>query len=216
MDGGVAVAEPTTALEIPTNYQAWEQERQQKRFNAELDRLFALDEPTGGQVLESLYRIDRMRGPFMLLCLTARRKLTSEAAAAVVPAAWSVVSWPQSVLTRKDWLALFHLAGFTVDEKPADRPSEPVVLYRGAPHRYRRRWSWTADREVAAKFASGSLHEAPVPGQVWTATVPPGHLLAEINGRDEQEFVVDTRGLQITQDVLGDPASADVHQQIGA
>jgi hypothetical protein len=34
---------------------------------------------------------------------------------------------------------------------------------------------------------------------VWTATVPPQHLFAVIDGREEAEYVVDTRGLRITE-----------------
>ena len=73
------------------------------------------------------------------------------------------------------------------------------MLYRGAPARYRRRWSWTSDIEVARKFASGALWESPESSQVWTATVPPQHLFAVIDGREEAEYVVDTRGLRITE-----------------
>lgn len=152
-------------------------------------------------VMDAAAYAGRKHGPEILLGLWIRDAIAPDVLAAVIGSVWSAAEYPQPSLTALYWRELFHAAGFTVDGKPANRPTEPVRLYRGSPYKYRRRWSWTASREAAEKFALGALRGR-VPGQVWTVLAPPLSLLC-INGpetaRDEHEYVVDTRGLKITK-----------------
>ncbi len=124
--------------------------------------------------------------------------LTPEAAAVVVPSAWLHVEFPNRALGDDEWAELFHLAGYTVDGVPAARPTGSMRLWRGALPEHRRGWSWTDDRALACWFANRP-HNAGR-SQVYVATVELGRLLARITGRNESQYVVDTRGLPVRAD----------------
>ena len=96
------------------------------------------------------------------------------------------------------WRDLFELAGYTEDGKPAERPAEPLTLYRGSVPERKALWSWTDNREVAARYASGNYYRRPS-GILWVATVDPWRLLARNTDRSEYEYVVDTEGLVIVE-----------------
>ncbi len=114
----------------------------------------------------------------------------------LVGSVWSMAEYPDRVLTRAQWLELFGEAGYRVDGEPADRPTEPLTLYRGAVLGRRLDWSWTADYGVALDFATGGIGGRPQWGNVWVAEIKPWRLLASNNERGESEFVVNTRGLK--------------------
>ncbi|MFG3235009.1 hypothetical protein ACGFZG_25035 [Streptomyces antibioticus] len=50
---------------------------------------------------------------------------------------------------------------------------------------------------TAERFAAGLRGRGE--GRLWVCSVPSPHMLAVNTGRDEDEIVVDTRGLQITE-----------------
>lgn len=111
---------------------------------------------------------------------------------------WSMVEYPIRALDGDGWQELFDEAGYTVDGEPAERPTKPVRLYRGAVDESACGWSWTDDLGVARKFASGELwHSGGRAGRVWVATVEPWRLLARISDRQESEYVVDPYGLAV-------------------
>lgn len=141
----------------------------------------------------------RTNGPGFLAEALSEDKITSATVADLVGDVWSSAEFPDRELDRDTWRWLFDVAGFTVDGKPAPRPDQPMTLFRGSVPERRTDWSWTRDRVVAERFASGGRGRAP--GRVWVCEVPPGHMLAAITGREEDEVVVDTRGLQITEAV---------------
>jgi hypothetical protein len=144
-----------------------------------------------------LLQAGRVHGPALLFDAWYGKKINSETLTAVIGDVWSVAEYPELALGRRTWLELFDAAGYTADGKPAERPSDVLTLYRGAPHSLRRRMSWTARLDVAVRFASERLRSR-LPGIVWVADVPPDRLLMFDNGREEQEYVIDTRGLKIT------------------
>jgi hypothetical protein len=96
----------------------------------------------------------RNHGPYLLWHHAIWHKIEAATVAATIGSVWSGAEWPQHYLPRKYWLELFEVAGYTEDGEPADRPAEPVRLWRGSEHRYRRRFSWTADRDRAEWFAN--------------------------------------------------------------
>ncbi len=65
-----------------------------------------------------------------------------------VPDVWSAAEYPGRALEDDEWSALFEHAGFTVNGVRAERPTEPLVLFRAAPEEHRLGWSWTDDSRV--------------------------------------------------------------------
>lgn len=89
------------------------------------------------------------------------------------------------------------MAGFTVDGSPAQRPNQPVTLWRGIVPRLRRRMSWTSDCLLAQKFALEGFRERPK-GFVYQTSAPPEALLCVNHAsRRESEYVINTKGLAI-------------------
>jgi len=84
--------------------------------------------------------------------------------------------------------------------QPADRPAESVTLWRGSKTTLRRRMSWTADRPRAEWFAA--RYATLGPSAVYQVSAPPDALLCLIGaeqGRGEDEYVINTRGLAIRE-----------------
>lgn len=156
--------------------------------------LIAGESPSRDDVERSLSRVGRCSGPELLAELLRLGALTPETAA-LTGTTWSMAECPDADLPRKTWRALFGLAGFCADGVPTERPTQPLVLYRGATAARRRCWSWTDDRSVAEAYASGQYRREP--GSVWVARVAPRRLLARVTERDEAEWIVDTTRLQI-------------------
>jgi hypothetical protein len=65
------------------------------------------------------------------------------------------------------------------------------------PHSLRRRTSWSTERAIAEDLAYRPPRSR-LPGIVWVADVAPDRLLIFDNEREEQEYVIGTRGLKIT------------------
>jgi len=115
-------------------------------------------------------------------------------------AAWD--RWAGVSLDRDEWRDLFELAGYREDDYPAERPTEPLALWRGATPEYRDGWSWTDARDTALHYTSGWIVQ-PELGLVWRAVVEPDRLFAKLGGhRGTYEYVVDTDGLTIEPDGL--------------
>ena len=159
------------------------------------------DRPTQKQIETALSYVGRNGAPTLLWHLRQLGLLTRPAARRCVGDTWSM-SDGQVDLDLDLWLALFQWAGYTDSGKRADRPAEPLALYRGAPEESRYRWSWTEDLQLAQWFATRfSDRPGHLPSKVWTAVVPPSRLLAHIVDcrPGEREYVVYTPGLEITE-----------------
>lgn len=125
--------------------------------------------------------------------------------------AWREALAPLSWLTRDQWLELFGAVGYCVNGRPADRPTQPLTLWRGvAQCRLSRRmvkkhtngaitdpaygWSWTDDLQMAREYAKArAVGDLAGHAAVYRANVPPAALLARII--PEYEYVVDTAQL---------------------
>ncbi len=142
-----------------------------------------------------------MHHPYLLWLAWYCGKIEPATLTALIAGAWCMAEYPERSLPLADWREMFAAAGYTVEGQPAERPAEPVTLYRGAVHARRRGWSWTADREIAQRFASGDFYRRQL-GAVYVTSAPPSALLCRIHatGRSEDEYVVDTRGLKIVED----------------
>lgn len=103
-----------------------------------------------------------------------------------------------SCIGSDEWLKLFRLNGFTHLGEPAQRPSEPVTVYRGCTPEHRLGMSWSTEVLVARRFANQGMSSRPH-GVVYVARVDPNYLLAFIEeGHEEYEWVVDPAGLNDT------------------
>ncbi|MBG6214289.1 hypothetical protein RCH23_002111 [Cryobacterium sp. CAN_C3] len=120
---------------------------------------------------------------------------------AAVVGAWVDQDEPEGALPAGEWQYMFSQAGFTLDGVPGDSGDRARTLYRGASTDRKRRMSWTADVDVALRFASWAEDEGRE-AHVYTATVEAGRVLARIEdlrlGISEHEYVVNTSGLRIT------------------
>lgn len=139
-------------------------------------------------VLTWMMRLSSEDAPRFAEELIGAMRMPSEVRTTILANAWSRPHFPENILASYEWIQLFDEVGFAVDGKPAPAPTEPLTLFRGATEAGKEGMSWTTDRAVAERFASGMVMREP--GQVWTATVPPHALLANINGREEAEWVV--------------------------
>lgn len=161
------------------------------------EQLLAADRLTTTELEKLISRAGRIHGPEFLGEAYAEGKVTGDTVTVLVGSVWSSAEYPDRHLDHDTWRWLFDAAGFTVDGERADRPAEPMRLYRGSVPERRTDWSWSRDVKVALKFAAGVRGRPP--GRLWAATVPPWRMLAVNTGRGEDEVVVDTRGLEIAE-----------------
>lgn len=136
-------------------------------------------------------RVGRNSGPALLFDLHARGAIDISANPSVVALVWSGPEYPERCLEPAIWIRFFKLAGYTYNGQPAEPPTEPVGIYRGATYEGRFGMSWTTDIETARKFAFEGMRGRPR-GAVCAATVEPAGLLAYIDEKrpGEAEFVV--------------------------
>jgi hypothetical protein len=161
------------------------------------DLLLSADQLTTAELETLISRAGRNEGPVFLATAYAENLVEAETVTALVGGIWSSAEFPDRYLDHDTWRWLFDVAGYTVDGKPAARHTEPMTLYRGAVPERRTDWSWTRTRAVAERFAAGLRGRGT--GRLWVCEVPPAHMLAINTERDEDEIIVDTRGLQITE-----------------
>lgn len=159
-------------------------------------QIYAADTLTTVELEKLIGFADRNYGPLFLEVACSEAKVTSNTVADLVGRVWAMAEFPDRQLDHDTWRWLFDVAGYTVDGQRQSRPSEPVLLYRGSVPERRTDWSWTTNVDVAAKYASGTMRGR-LTGRLWTCLVPPDRLLAKNTIRDEDEIVVDTRGLHI-------------------
>lgn len=139
----------------------------------------------------------RIAGPYLLWEAHAGDLVDEAALAAHIGPVWSRTEFPDAALGHGRWRELWRSAGFTRDGRPAERPADPVELWRGSVPERRADWSWTTDRAVAEEYAAGG-HSRAV-GRLYRTVAPSGVLLGAYNGRGEAEYVVDTDGLTIIE-----------------
>jgi hypothetical protein len=161
------------------------------------EQLLAADQLTTDELETLISRAGRNEGPVFLATAYAENLVEADTVTALVGGIWSSAEFPDRYLDHGTWRGLFNVAGFTIDGKPAERPTAPLTLYRGTVPERRADWSWSRDRAVAERFAAGLRGRGT--GRLWVCTVPPESMLAVNTERDEDEVVVDTRGLQILE-----------------
>jgi len=141
----------------------------------------------------------RLDGPALLFDAWFGEVIEVGTLAGHIGRVWSMAEYPDAALDRPLWRQLFSAAGFTVDGRPAKRPDGPVELWRGSVPERRTDWSWTTRQAVAQGYAAGTGARRPSTGRMFRTLAPPTALLAHNRGRDEDEYVIDTDGLEITE-----------------
>jgi hypothetical protein len=162
------------------------------------EQLLAADHLTADELEYLICREGRNHGPAVLFDAWFGKRIDRDTLAAVIGGVWSGAEYPDQCIDRIGWRHLFRAAGFTIDGKPAQRPDDPIRLWRGTVPERRTDWSWTTDRTIAEGYANGTAARRPK-GRLYTVLAPPEALLCANNCRDEAEYVVDTRGLQIRE-----------------
>jgi hypothetical protein len=146
-----------------------------------------------------LLQAGRLDGPALLFDAWFGQVIEAETLAAHVGKVWSMAEYPDAALDRKAWRTLFAAAGFTADGHLAEPPAGPIELWRGSVPARRADWSWSASRAVAEGYATGTGARRPTTGRLYRVVAPPSALLAHNTGRDEDEYVLDTDALTITE-----------------
>lgn len=174
------------------------------------------DEP-----LAILYDTDITGGPIHVrdapwICyrLVVSESLTPEAARSLAAWAWTMCEFPEANFEPDGWRLVFWTLsrdgrGILTDadpdhdrdpnRPPLDVPDAPVRLYRGAVAARADGMTWTGSHERATWFAerfNGALDDT---ARVYTAVVEPHRIYARFDGRGEDEYVIDTRGLAIDE-----------------
>lgn len=135
--------------------------------------------------------------PVALYLLSA--DMSDDTLARLIFPTWKWAGNPEKYVKRSQWRALYRRAGFTVDGKPADRPTGgPLVMYRAADHENRFNFSWTSNQWLAVMYAGMrraqyDRYGTPKDIRIWRMAVPVENLLA--HGNAGGEWVVDTSQL---------------------
>lgn len=188
-DTSMTASDKTSSLEVPPIFDVAEMTKwlQQNFYNVSPDRFLTAKAILG-----------RNHGPALLFDIYYSGRLSKKDLALVIGHVWSDAEYPARAFDPSEmWLDLFEDAGYTVDNKPAERPTTALRLYRGATMEHKAGWSWTDDLTVAQRFAGGLVGRTP--GRVWTALAQPVDLLARLNGREENEYVVNPSDLTIEE-----------------
>ena len=125
----------------------------------------------------------------------------------LLPGAWMDDDLPAAAMSNKEWIRMFQACGFLSDGPR--QPDGPVRVYRAARPEGANGLSWTGSLDVATWYQQNadSLRlqlNYGVPArflqdrQVYACLVPPERVLARFDDRNEDEYVVDVRGLDIS------------------
>lgn len=116
--------------------------------------------------------------------------------------AWVATEYPEQNGGTERWQGLWESLGFIDDDGPAVRPAEPLRLYRGVGDEREVEegpygMSWTDDLDQAQWFAERFSY-GQGEGMILVADVEPERLYAHFTERMESEWLVQTRGLDVT------------------
>lgn len=124
------------------------------------------------------------------LLLALWTAMTGEELRSVIPFAWD--SGPRvhrrDIKSRK-WLAIFQKAGF-VAPPGVKKPEGIITIFRGAPTATKG-WgmSWSKSLRTANWFRD-RWRSRGIPAETFVTTLPPAALLAFVNDRHEEEFII--------------------------
>ena len=150
----------------------------------------------GGDFRAALLMAGRNDGPILLRIWWENGKLTLEQLRELLPDVWCLKEFPHNAFGLRYWLELFKTTGFVTDEPGLVKPDEQLTVYRGCTLETRWRLSWTTDLDRAEWLAVRLKIFGYAGSTVYSADVPPRHVLGLIQGRNEHEVVVNPYGLR--------------------
>lgn len=100
-------------------------------------------------------------------------------------------AYPEAILGRDTWIALFREAGFSRDGYAASRPLMQLTLYRGCWHQFCKGLSWTSNWNRAIEHAGDGYSD------LYIARPRPEAVLAHITARGDDEWIVDTTRISV-------------------
>lgn len=79
----------------------------------------------------------------------------------LLTAAWSAAPATLSIpgVTKRELVAMFRAAGFVTNRPGYERPTVPMLVYRGATPQGALGFSWSPRRDYAARFACGAQQQ---------------------------------------------------------
>lgn len=113
--------------------------------------------------------------------------------------AWRDTELPDSELAKPMYRRMFQHMGFVTDVEGLqfkDLPSH-VTVYRGSLEKWRKGLAWTRNLGTAKFFALRTDG-----AKVWETTVPRKAILAWLDGRGEQEVVLNPRSIKEVREVV--------------
>jgi hypothetical protein len=85
----------------------------------------------------------------------AAGRIDDSTVAELTPLMFEMAERPEDSLSTTAWIALWEVAGFTVNGYPAPRPpTDDLVVWRGATEDTRRNTTWTLDLKHAVQAAN--------------------------------------------------------------
>jgi hypothetical protein len=118
-----------------------------------------------------------------------------------IAVSWVMAEWPARQMTPESWVFLIdHVLNeneYLTDEglilsKAATKMPETLTLWRGCWPEFAEGLSWSSDKERAEWFAHRfDFGEHEGQGTLYEITIPYELVLAQFNGRNEYEYVVD-------------------------
>lgn len=139
----------------------------------------------------------RIYGPRILWYMDHFKCIDAGAYPRLVSYVWGLAEFPGLSLSKSQWMRLWRRAGFTIDGVPAERPTEPITLYRGSRASHKRGFAWTDDIKVGRWFVTSRYGN----NHLYKVVCPPDRLLARIHeeGRGESEWIIDAKALPIVE-----------------
>jgi hypothetical protein len=129
-------------------------------------------------------------------------QLEKDELAKAIADSWVMAEWPARQMTPESWIFLIDQVldenSYLTDEglilsKAAMKMPETLTLWRGCWPEFAEGLSWTLDRERAEWFAHRfDFGEHEGKGTLYEITIPYELVLAQFNGRNEDEYVIDS------------------------
>lgn len=131
------------------------------------------------------------RLPLLVLLAAHEELLDSLHLPQAVFQAWcSGAAYPEAILGRDRWIALFREVGFSRDGIPSNPPESPMTVYRGSWHQFCKGLSWTSNWHSAIRYASDGYSD------LYVSHPQPTAVLARITTRSDDEWILDTTYLE--------------------
>lgn len=169
-------------------------QRVSARFDPEAGFALSPAIPAEARAVLARFPVDAQALSVELLRRIDANDLPVPVAAACVSHAWiRAAPRPLRIVPEEEWRRLWAAAGFCVDGRPAAPPTEPLLLFRGAPEAQARRWCWTDDPRIGVMYGTSggrTRWEYASANMLWATLAPVGALRASLPAATTSAAVV--------------------------